>query len=118
MTKIQCFIVALIAVVVVMAAIFIYRVFFFFNAAKVEAYAKEEADKTGDPNNAYKLLIEGCEHIAKSMDLTAQIKTLAVIDKIEVERALVNTALNNLYSSGMIEKPTPVIPSAPAAPTV
>lgn len=96
---------ALIAVILVLVGAIVYRMYFMFNRAKVEAWATAYANQTASPNIAYRLIIEGCENILKSQDLTAQVKLLAEADGIDKEKALVLTALNNCYASGFIAPP-------------
>ena len=96
---------ALIAIVFIILMFVMYRIYFMFNRAKIEAYATEQANLTASPNIAFQLIKEGCEHILKSQDLTKQVKLLAQIDGIELEEALVLTALNNCYASGFIASP-------------
>lgn len=111
-TKAKYLVIALIAIVLVLTLFVIYRIYFMFNRAKIEAHATDEANKTASPNIAFQLIKEGCEHILKSQDLTKQVKLLAQIDGIEIEKALVLTALSNCYASGFIAKPETVISEA------
>lgn len=97
-------IVGLIAIVLILLAVVVYRMFFMFKRSKVKAYATEQANLTGNPDVVYQMLIEGCENILKSQDLTKQVKLSAQVEGIEIEKALVLTALNNCYSSGFIAK--------------
>lgn len=106
--------IGLIAIVSVLLAVVVYRMFFMFKRSKVKAFAVEEANLTESPDVVYQLLIEGCENILKSQDLTKQVKLSAQAEGIEIEKALVLTALNNCYSSGFIAKPI-VIEVTPAA---
>lgn len=98
-------VIALVALVVLMV---VYRMYFKFNRKKIAAYAEAIAAATASPNLAYQLLIEGCEFILKSQDMTKQVEILSEVEGIDKERALVLTALNNCYASGFIEKPTEV----------
>jgi len=98
-------IVGLIAIVSILLALVVYRMFFMFKSAKVKAFATEQANLTASPDVVYQLLIEGCENILKSQDLTKQVKLFAQVEGIEIEEALVLTALNSCYSLGFIAKP-------------
>ena len=92
----------LLFLVALLAIMYAYRMFYLFNAAKVKSYATDAASKTGSPDLAYKLIIEGVEYIKASQDLTAQVKIKAEIEKIELEKAIVLVAFKNLQSSGYI----------------
>jgi hypothetical protein len=92
------------AIVLLLVAMYAYRIFLMFNSSKIKSYVKDEANKTDSPDAAYKMLIEGVELILKSPDLTNQVKQLAVIDGIDPEKALVKTALNQCHSNGFINR--------------
>ncbi len=111
MTKSKYLIIGLIFIVFVLVSIVVYRIFFMFSKAKIEAYALAQAAATGHPDIAYQLIIEGAEYILKSADLTKQVKLLALFDNIENEKALVLTALQNCYASGFIAKPAAPAPA-------
>lgn len=102
---------AIMAVILLLLVAVVYRMYFMFNRAKVEAWATAVANQTASPNIAYRIIIEGCENILKSQDLTAQVKLLAEADGIEKEQALVLTALNNCYASGFIATPASTEPT-------
>ncbi len=105
MNKQKIAILAILALILAITAMFIYRMFFTFDNKKVKAMAEAEANNTGNPKGAFALLNESIQMILKSQDLTHSVKVLAEVSGISKEKALVLTALNNCYSLGFIAPP-------------
>lgn len=99
-------VIALAVIVLFVVVMYVYRVFFKFKSTTVNKYIEEQSVLFSDANKAYQLIKEGCEYILKSQDLTKQVEILASIEGIEREKALVITALNNCYASGMLGVPS------------
>jgi hypothetical protein len=90
------------AIISIILAYYVYRMFFLFSKKKTNDFITAEAEKTNDPDKSFKMITEGVEFIKQSPDLVNQVKLLAEIDVISKEEALVKTAVKNCFSSGMI----------------
>ena len=98
-------IIIILAIVTVLVAMAVYRMFFMFKRKKIKEYVTAYANETADPNNAFRLIMESCELILKSQDLCKSVCISAQIDGIEKENALVMAAVNNCYSLGFLAPP-------------
>jgi 3-methyladenine DNA glycosylase AlkD len=103
--KLKYAIYGVLALIVVIAALYVYRLFFMFDKKRVKSYAEEAAKTFGDPNAAYLAITEMVQSILKSQDETAAVRALALAEKIDKEQKLVNTALYKCYSLGFLELP-------------
>lgn len=86
--------IAITALVTVIVALVIYRMFFQFNWKEIQVYVREEAAKYSNPGAAAEILTDGVEHILNSHNLTQQVLRNARATKTDKEQELVNAALN------------------------
>lgn len=99
------FIIALIALAVILIAFVIYRIFFQFNQKLIREYAMEAAERYSDKSTAYKLIIDSAEDILSSHNRTQIILTEAKANRSGKEQELIKAALNQLYNFGILENP-------------
>lgn len=86
--------IAAIFFLLIIAVMFIYRVFFEFNNRKVRQYIMSETEKYGkDSTAAANVLHEGVMHILNDRFLTAQVRQTATAGNLEKERVLVDAAV-------------------------
>ena len=102
-TGLKTAIIALYMLIAVIVITYVYRLFFAFRMADVKAYAEQYATGTSDPAAAYMVIINGCQHILFSIDLTEQVKILAINDGISKEQELVQTAICNAQAAGLLQ---------------
>ena len=86
-------VIGLIAIIFIVAAVIIYRIFFQFNAVLVKQYALAEASKYSDVNSAYSLIMDSVENILASHNLTQQVLKSAAVNGSGKEQELVHAAI-------------------------
>lgn len=86
------------ALVTIVVALVIYRMFFQFNWKEIQGYIREEAAKYSDPRAAAEIITEGVENILSSHNLTQQALASARATKTDKEQELVNAAINQCIS--------------------
>jgi flagellar basal body-associated protein FliL len=96
------------AIILVIMAMVVYRMFFMFSKEKVNAAIKAESESYADAGAAANLLREMCEYIKRSQDLTSIVCQTAKADKAEKETVLVRQAAMMLYGSGALQNPNTV----------
>ncbi len=97
--------IAVLAIVLLIVSVIIYRLYFMFDSKKLAQYISDCASVSSDQATAKKLISESVDKILMSGDSIAQAKMLAEIDNIEPEKAIALMALENCYSSGLIARP-------------
>lgn len=97
--------VALIAIVLGIIAVVIYRLFFQFNTNEIHVYAKEEAAKYKDKSGVYSIILEGVHNILSSHSETQQVLKTAKATNMDKEQLLVSAAINKCIMYGYLPKP-------------
>ncbi|MES2134490.1 MAG: hypothetical protein V4506_19240 [Bacteroidota bacterium] len=94
---------AVIAVVVILVSIWIYRHFIEFNNSEVEKNLSDNASKYA-PNDkqVYSILQDSVNHILNSRSLTNQVRSFASSTGLPKEKCLVDAAFNQAKSFGYI----------------
>jgi hypothetical protein len=86
-------IIAIIALILVTIACIVHRMFFQFDSKEIKEYVREEAEKYGDKQAAYALIMDGVEYILGSHNLTQQVLKSARASKTDKEQELVHAAI-------------------------
>lgn len=102
-TPVKILITGILASAAVMIILWGYRVFFTFNNAKVKDLITSISNEMSNPDAAYNFLIEECELIKKSKDMTRQVEVMADLLTVDKEVALVRYAYYNCVASGLLE---------------
>ena len=92
----------LLALLLVVVVMFVYRVFFEFNNKKVRSYIQQEANKYPDPVAAYKVINDAVMFVLTDRNLTSQVREIAAEAKMDKERILVDSAINQCKAFGYI----------------
>lgn len=80
--------------VLMVIAVITYRMFFQFNSSFVKQYAREEAEKYGNKDAAYKYIMDAVEYILGSHNLSQQVLKTAKLNNSDKEQELVFAAVN------------------------
>jgi len=86
-------IIGLIALILVVVAFVVYRIFFQFNENEIKIYAQEEANKYKDKAGVYSIILEGVQHVLQSHSLSQQVLKVSKSTGTDKEQILVQTAI-------------------------
>lgn len=85
--------IGLIAMILVVIAVIVYRMFFQFSASEIKTYINDEAVKYKDQAAAFEIINDAVEYILGSHNLTQQVLRSARATNTDKEQELVNAAI-------------------------
>lgn len=99
MNKVKLFITIIVALIIILIAVYLYRHFVEFKNSEVHNLIKGEAAKwPGNEKSVEAVLSDGCKHILNSYTLTKQVRTVASATGSSKEKALVDAAVAEAYA--------------------
>ena len=100
--KVKFLILALLLIVLIVAGVIIYRMFFKFKRSTVQLLAQTAANTTVNPAAAYSIIMDMAQTIQASPHLTEAVMASANAGATSPEQELVNTSLAMAYSYGLL----------------
>ena len=94
--------IGLVALIIVVVCVVIYRMFFQFSGKDIKAYATDAASKYKDKDAAFKIIMDGVNHVLSSHNLTQQVLRTAKATGIDKDQELVSVAVQQCKTFGYL----------------